>query len=171
MDSTTWGSPLWDLLFTLTYHHPNEKHEEFNKLFFSLMFVLPCAECQKSYIKFVTKKNPIKICSDDEYYSKWLWTVKDMVNQKLGKPYVSYSVAKKKYGHFCSLTNETTTIQLLLIMSEACEIANHEHLMNFSKSISILGTDVFDNAFCEKLFNLKTGDLKNQFMQIFLWVK
>ena len=171
MDSTTWGSPLWDLLFTLTYHHPRDRYEEFNRLFFSLMFVLPCAECQKSYIKFITKKNPIKVCSDDEYYSKWLWTVKDMVNQKLGKPYVSYSTAKKKYNHFCSLTNETTTIQLLIIMSEACDVANYEHLINFAKSISFLGIDVFDNAFCERLSTLTNHELKSQLMNIFKWVK
>ena len=171
MDSTTWGGPLWDLLFTLTYNHPKERHEEFKNLFYSLMFVLPCAECQKSYIKFVTKKNPIRVCADDEYYAKWLWTVKDMVNQKLGKPYVGYSTAKKKYGHFCSLTNETTTIQLLIIMCEACDAANHQHLINFSKSISFLGTNVLDNAFCERLTTLKNDDLKSQLIQIFKWVK
>ena len=92
--TSLWGPSAWDYLFCSimgayphildesNYDHMRIK-EEFKNLFSTLRFTLPCPACQESYKRF-WRDIPI-----DDYLSnrislmKWLYKIKDKVNEKL----------------------------------------------------------------------------------------
>jgi hypothetical protein len=96
MRTTFWGPNAWNFLFTCILGSYPEKidsrdkehikiKKEFNNLFMSLGYVMPCVFCRESYKKFI-KEMPldnnlsgrIKLCF-------WLYKLKDKVNKKLIK--------------------------------------------------------------------------------------
>lgn len=97
---STWGPPTWDCLFSIAFHHPREDREHLWKALLMLQSVLPCPKCRKSYLKFLKRSPPDVNRDDDEYVAKWLWSVKDAVNQKLGKRYMSYPDLRDRHMSF-----------------------------------------------------------------------
>lgn len=163
MDPVVWGPPLWDLLFSVAFHHPEGCDDALYDLFTSLMFTLPCKDCQKSYAKILTRKAPLqRECRKDEYHAKWLWSVKDMVNQKLHKAYVGYSDVRKRYTMFRTLTNESAAIRLVKIMYDNADDDCKVHVATFAYNLSIVSVKLFDSACCEQLRLLRSSNITSE---------
>ena len=158
IDPLIWGSPLWDLLFVLSYRcdDTNESLVEFGKLFDSLGHILPCKTCRRSYSSHVKKVPPVFKCKED--VSKWLWTIKDLVNQSLKKKYVPYDTIRQKYNTYHSLTNEKTALELFTLMFKQASQERRVHVTNSARSIAKLSVQLFCDAVRDALDNMYDAD-------------
>jgi hypothetical protein len=89
-----WGPSGWHFLFSCIMGGfppiivPNNKQhikikKHFKNMFHSLAFTMPCIFCRESYKKFL-KQLPIDpFLSDRIQLMKWLYLIRDKVNQKL----------------------------------------------------------------------------------------
>ena len=88
-----WGPMLWTVLHMISLNYPVEptpQHQRQYKRFFrTLMYVLPCGACRKSYRYFILRHPVVKIrdeiFTNRETLSKWLFTLHNVVNHKLRK--------------------------------------------------------------------------------------
>lgn len=86
MDPHIWGPPTWDLLFYAALSRHGD-HESLIALFQLLPHVLPCDHCRASCEVHLSKLQPAEIIDpgDDNSAARWLYCIKDITNQKLGK--------------------------------------------------------------------------------------
>lgn len=95
MDPLIWGPTMWNCMFKTALkcegHIP-----EFISILHNLRKIIPCSHCRNSYCAFVTKLCPKTTVSSAETAMEWVWTIHDMVNQKLGKQCIAYSIAKQR---------------------------------------------------------------------------
>lgn len=138
-DPHVWGPPLWDLLFTIAFNAPVSKSSAVANLLAQLEHVLPCVECRQTYSAYRKKMRPLlSLHAHKMKASEWLWTMHDMVNQKLGKPLVSYDKVVQKHLHMGCLANSLSTIGLLCLMSKT---ASSLHLARFVCTLADLSAD------------------------------
>ena len=130
MDPNVWGPPLWDLLFTLAFRVPAAKREALVKLFVSLEKVIPCQHCRRSYTMYAKQIRPAAVITPDvqDSAAMWLWTIHDMVNQKLGKIAISFDKIQKRHQSFSLLTSDLILVDILALM---WMVVKEEHLRNF----------------------------------------
>lgn len=95
MDPAVWGPITWDVLFAVARDAPRS---ECIALFEHIRYLLPCPHCKKSYASYIERIPPASSITDDDQHNaiRWLWTVKDMVNQHLGKQFLSFGVLKQR---------------------------------------------------------------------------
>lgn len=89
MDPTVWGPLMWDVAFEVARHAHREPAFE---LFRAMSSFLPCSYCRESYRKYMDMLREHSGLSAVE----WLWTVRDMVHQKLNKPTLSLEQLEKR---------------------------------------------------------------------------
>jgi hypothetical protein len=117
-DPNVWGPPLWDLLFTLAFQVPSDQISGVIDLFAQLEKVLPCQTCRRSYALFRKQVRPlINLRCDNAKAAEWLWTIHDMVNQKLGKTAISYDKLERKHQLITTLAHPFSALDLVCIMS------------------------------------------------------
>lgn len=97
MQVNKWGPKTWYTLHTMTFNYnedPTEEDKRNYKNFFTLLGeMLPCVYCRQSY-KIYLKYLPI-----DEYLDSrmgicyWLFTLHNIVNDKLNKPLYDFKTA------------------------------------------------------------------------------
>lgn len=115
-----WGPPMWESLFCVAFGYPvnpTPQHKQNYKEFFKLLsFVLPCCMCRNSYAEYIT--NSSFALSDEVMISrntltKWLWNIKELVNNKLGKTYdETYEDICNKYESYRGKDIMTPEIKL-----------------------------------------------------------
>ena len=136
MDPNVWGPPLWDLLFTLAFRSADVKN--IAELFRLLEKVIPCQHCRRSYAVMMNQHKLTLITDAQDSAAVWLWTVHDMVNQKLGKVAINFEVLKKKHKSFLALTSDLLVVDLLGMMTF---VAKDEYVSVFAaKLIDLLRT-------------------------------
>ena len=91
-----WGNAGWTFSHIITFAYPPEPTEKQKQsalqYFTSLEDILPCQKCQMHYQKLL-KEYPPDVTSQDTL-SKWFVFIHNQVNQRLGKPEVTYDEAK-----------------------------------------------------------------------------
>ena len=133
IDPNVWGPPLWDLLFTLSFKS-TAKATAFQSLFALLDKVIPCQHCRRSYVVYRKEVRPTTYIRQgvDHAAAQWLWTIHDMVNQKLGKICISYEALKKRHASTTLLTNDFLLVDLLAMMQRAVP---NEHVYEFARIV------------------------------------
>ena len=101
-DPNRWGPALWSSLHTITFEYPinpsDADKRNYQIFFHSLKNVLPCEQCRQHYTKMIDETQPIEpALKNRETLSRWLVTIHNMVNKRLGKPVVEYDFVKNKY--------------------------------------------------------------------------
>ena len=91
MDPLVWGPVTWRVLHEASFMLCAE---DCITLFKCMRHLIPCQHCANSYAHYLTILPPDKLVSAEKPLSaeKWLWTIHDMVNQKLGRPCPAFSV-------------------------------------------------------------------------------
>ena len=91
-----WGPSGWLFLHCVSFGYPYkidptnpehlEKQNDYYRFFYYLGKVMPCKYCRNSYMDFFTKSSPISHLGSRKEFTKWLYDIHNMVNDKLGVP-------------------------------------------------------------------------------------
>lgn len=130
MMTSIWGPPGWFFMHTIAQNYPEKITNENKdimvnyKIFFeNIGAVLPCKYCRESYLNYI-KIFPI----DNFLYSRklitrWLYTIHNLVNNKLGVPKCNiptYSSVYNKYESYRAECKQTTVEDRLENLSLGC---------------------------------------------------
>jgi len=105
MDQKIWGPHVWKAMHYIALGYPDEPTKEqkkdYKKFYTLLSKIIPCKPCRDHYTENL-KKNPI---SNNDLKSKsnlvkWTINLHNIVNEQLGKPYLSYDDAMKEFKSF-----------------------------------------------------------------------
>lgn len=93
MDPKVWGPPAWQTFFLFSANYPekidysNKEHIKLMKstkqFYKSLIHILPCSYCRKSYKIYFKENNIDDYLSGKNKLIEWLYILKDKVNKKL----------------------------------------------------------------------------------------
>lgn len=102
MDTYFWGPNLWNSLHSITFDYPDQPttqdQQQYKQFFHSLKYVLPCAACRKHYSHGLEVTMPIDpALKNRDTLTRWLVQFHNSVNERLGKPVVTYESVKDKY--------------------------------------------------------------------------
>ena len=93
-----WGPPGWKFLHAVTFGYPTfpstRTKKRYQAFFKMLAFVLPCPSCRR---EFAREPVTIEHFRNRDTLSRWLVKVHNRVNERLGKPKVSYAVVRRRY--------------------------------------------------------------------------
>lgn len=128
MDPNVWGPPLWDLLFTVSFRIGEEEVADFTRLTRLMEYLLPCPSCRRSYTLF---RKQISSANLSRSPSEWLWTIHDMVNQKLGKVCISYPALRKRHSIMTLLTSDMLALDSVCLVACAAPEKHGAHLRDF----------------------------------------
>lgn len=144
MDPNVWGPPLWDTLFTLCFKCPPSTLADLQTLFSLLEKVIPCQHCRRSYTMYRKQVRPSMTIKSEVPNSAamWLWTIHDMVNQKLGKICISFDKLQQRYGAMTALTNDFTVLDLYCILAFATRPSIASYVVQFIEVVSRLSVHV-----------------------------
>jgi hypothetical protein len=91
-----WGPSGWLFLHCVSFGYPYkidptnpehiEKQNDYYRFFYYLGKVMPCKYCRNSYMDFFTKSSPMSHLGTRKEFTKWLYDIHNMVNDKLGVP-------------------------------------------------------------------------------------
>lgn len=108
MDPSVWGPALWACAFECTV---KLTYNQSLVLFDSMQYFIPCVHCRESYAMFYRKMQPYHGSA-----TKWLWTVHDMVNQKLRKPFMPFSHLESRLTAFPNSLSGSLFYDLLILL-------------------------------------------------------
>ena len=95
-----WGAPGWKFLHAVTFAYPRYPSERTKYRFFGffkmLKYVLPCPKCRKEFA-IESRNLTMKTMKDRDSLARWLVSVHNSVNRRLGKKRVPFSVVKYRY--------------------------------------------------------------------------
>ena len=108
-----WGPSGWLFLHCVSFGFPYkidptkpehlEKQNDYYRFFYYLGKVMPCKYCRNSYMEFFTKTSPMSHLGTRKEFTKWLYDIHNMVNDKLGVPECeipSFEEIEEKYQSF-----------------------------------------------------------------------
>ena len=151
LDPNVWGPPLWDFLFTLIFKASGCTEQEHLLLFSTLEKVIPCQACRRDYSVHKAMLKEKNVCVGKENPSRsaaiWLWTMHDIINQKLGKICISFDQLKERHRLFYCLTNEFTAIDIFFCMTICVK---GKHVIDFVTAC----TPFFKNSFLFRIPSL-----------------
>ena len=91
-----WGPSGWLFLHSITFGFPYKidptnpehiaKQNDYYRFFYYLGKVMPCKYCRDSYMDFFTKQSPMSKLGSRKEFTKWLYDIHNLVNDKLGVP-------------------------------------------------------------------------------------
>lgn len=148
IDPNVWGPPLWDMLFTFTFKS-KAKVSTFQTLFVLLDKIIPCQHCRRNYTIYRKQVQPTTFVRDGTSACQWLWTIHDMVNQKLGKICISFDALQKRHKSTMMLTNDFVIVDLLAMMERSVSAA---YIRQFARICMKLSAD------CPGLHMHRLGD-------------
>ena len=104
MRVSLWGSQLWHVLHCVTFDYPETPSAadklHYLQFFQSLAFVLPCEKCQKHFQELMGPKSPLPLSpalKNRDTLSRWLVDVHNLVNERTGKPSMTYESVRDRY--------------------------------------------------------------------------
>lgn len=129
MDPNIWGPKLWDTVILASFRLPKEDALE---VFSAMKHLIPCAHCLNSYVYYYSQIPPEKYSGPPE---KWIWTIHDMVNQKLGKHSSPYSRIESRFKTFTHPVSPYDIYDILLII--AMQVKTEEAFIAFKTLLPI----------------------------------
>lgn len=144
MDPNVWGPPLWDTLFTLCFKCPPSTLSDLQTLFSLLEKVIPCQHCRRSYTMYRKQVRPSTTIRSEvpDSAAMWLWTIHDMVNQKLGKICISFDKLRQRHDAMTMLTNDLTIVDLYCIMAFSTRVAITPYVVRFIQVVARLSEHI-----------------------------
>ena len=95
VEPSVWGPPTWHLIHQLAYNY-DENLKEYYELFFKYFEeLIPCINCRNSFINYA-HTYPLDL-NNRESFIKWTILIHNVVNRKLGKPYMNIKLANIIY--------------------------------------------------------------------------
>ena len=155
-DPNVWGPPLWDLMFTLAFHVPQTHVVVIIDLFAHLEKVLPCQTCRRSYAIFRKQLAPLTTLRvTNTKAAEWLWSIHDMVNQKLGKPAILYDKLELKHKCMTCIAHPMSALDILRIMARTVKA---RYVVDFGNTLvraagACPGMERFAAAFAGKILS------------------
>jgi hypothetical protein len=108
-----WGPSGWLFLHSITFGYPYKidptnpehiaKQNDYYRFFYYLGKVMPCKYCRDSYMDFFTKQSPMSKLGSRKEFTKWLYDIHNLVNDKLGVPSCerpSFEEVEEQYQSF-----------------------------------------------------------------------
>lgn len=102
-DFDQWGPAVWTHAHCYTFKYPDEPSAQDRDqaiAFFTLLpFTLPCGLCGFHFITMLKEQHPLTddALRDKTSLTRWLNTVHNTVNRRLGKKEVTYEEAKRLF--------------------------------------------------------------------------
>lgn len=115
MDASVWGPPLWTILFDIAMKCEADDRQKLKRLMRLLEYNLPCPDCRVSLTSHRKKIESLDIDILQEPV-KWLWTVQDMVNQKLDKPPVNIDLVLRRLKAYSCYINDFMIIDTMVVI-------------------------------------------------------
>lgn len=165
IDPNVWGPPLWDLLFSLIFRSDEKSVADLQHIFVLLEKVMPCSHCRRSYALYRKQLRPTSVVTDTDSAALWLWTIHDMVNQKLGKICISYDKLVKRHRAHAILTNDLIVIDLLGLIAEASRPNKRELVVDLTMAVARILERVNPTYFRLPTF-LRRGPLRIDHLQL-----
>ena len=119
-----WGPSGWLFLHCISFGYPYkidpkntehiEKQNDYYRFFYYLGKVLPCKYCRNSYMEYFVKNSPMSKMGTRKDFTKWLYDVHNMVNDKLGVPECEipkFEDVEKLYQSFRASCKPLTTLE------------------------------------------------------------
>lgn len=134
MDPNVWGPPFWDFLFCLCFKSPAATCTlDLQHVFILLETVMPCSHCRRSYALYRKELRPSAAirATEPESAAMWLWTIHDMVNQKLGKICISYDKLRKRHLGTTMITHDLLIVDLYCMVALAVKRSQRDKVVNF----------------------------------------
>jgi hypothetical protein len=138
-----WGPGMWESLLYIAFAYPvnpTDVDKQKYKSFFELLgYVLPCKMCQESYKMYITEgdtKITDDIFNNRTTLTKWLYTVHEKVNKKLGVEYgLTYEDVSRRYTAY----NLSKTPLQLAAIKDCAILSRHivDKFVNFAKTRGI----------------------------------
>ena len=121
IDPNVWGPMTWDLLFFIAFHYDNNDKTQYKKLqqlFHLLETMLPCSHCRRHYALNKKEVPPLTTIKkgDPDSAPAWLWILKDMNHQVLGKVCIDYMTLKKKHKGLTCIVSDLNMMDTILFM-------------------------------------------------------
>lgn len=135
MDPSIWGPLTWKVFFSIAFETDGKTCISY---FDKMKSLIPCPHCRSSYNYYFAKYNPNNYIKDNEPLSgaKWVWCIKDLVNQKLGKECIPFSMLQKRYNSYTKFCSEWDVIDMLIIFS--LNLETEEASRDLANSIPII---------------------------------
>lgn len=135
MDPNVWGPPLWDLMFSLCFKCAQNPQttSDLQHLFLLLEKVMPCSHCRRSYALYRKQVKPTTVIRAEVPNSAamWLWTIHDMVNQKLGKICISYEKLEKRHRCITVITHDLLVMDIFVMVALSVKKSHRNHVVEF----------------------------------------
>lgn len=122
MDPNIWGPLVWNIIFDVCWFLENYNKNIENTtwkgicIFFQCWkWLLPCKYCRSSYKHFLNQMNNYPPKGKGALL--WGYKLKDLVNQKLNKPSISYDLFIRRMKTWTSISSTNNYWDLLYILS------------------------------------------------------
>jgi hypothetical protein len=92
MDPAVWGPAMWDCLFACARALDRDG---IGVVLDGMRYLIPCRHCRDSYREWYASYPPTSASP-----VTWLWMIKDLVNQKLGKRALALSVVERRLSAY-----------------------------------------------------------------------
>jgi hypothetical protein len=162
MQTRVWGPAGWLFLHCIAQNYPHKPDQDkkisyFN--FFNLVGqVLPCRYCRESYQDFIKEEGTclnMDVLESRETLSKWLYTIHNKVNKKLGVSEVpSFKEVWDRYESFRSKC--TKSPEVVKKIKKGCT----DPLKGFKKECIIQIKDVRETSFGKSSRKIKLISIK-----------
>ncbi len=133
MDPNVWGPPLWDMLFTLAFKCDKKCAIDMQHIAYLLEKIMPCSHCRRSYILYKKQLKPTTVITPEHPNSAalWLWSIHDMVNQKLGKICISFEKLQKRHAAITSITHDLLIFDIFVILTLSVKDSMRQYVVDF----------------------------------------
>ena len=128
-----WGPSGWLFLHCISFGYPYkidptnpehlEKQNDYYRFFYYLGKVLPCKYCRNSYMDFFTQISPMSKLGSRKEFTKWLYDIHNLVNDKLGVPKCdvpSFEEIEERYQSFRAACKPLTETQIKDNTAKGC---------------------------------------------------
>ena len=113
MDPSIWGPKVWDFLLNISLKADPQYVLPVIDMYAAC---LPCIHCRRSFKEYCKQLPPTSMAKSSEELFKWVWTMHDMVNQKLGKQSLTYEKTKRRYSTFMCYISCIDVVDILTCM-------------------------------------------------------
>lgn len=134
-----WGPSMWFSMHSISFCYPHnptiEDKNNYKKYYEVLAEIIPCKTCRDSY-KIMINNGVTKldddVLMDRESLTKWVYTVHEFVNKKLGVDYgISYEDVVKKYDAFSTNCNKQPKDNYPVENKSVCSININKKAVSF----------------------------------------
>ena len=112
-DPVIWGPSFWRVFILAAERMPLG---QIRRLAVLMGDLLPCVHCRASYAEYCKTLSPMTAIRDRETAILYMWTVKDLVNEKLGQGFLPKS---KLNARTCALTQYASASDVMDVISLA----------------------------------------------------